>query len=65
MVVAALRSTLPQRASQPARAGRLLAWLALAIGLSCAVAALLAGPAYRTAVLPLNLALQTVRWAGT
>lgn len=65
MVVAALRSTMPQRASQPARVGRLLAWLALAIGLSCAVAALLAGPAYRAAVLPLNFALQTVRWAGT
>ena len=65
MAVAALRSPMPQRASQPARVGRLLAWLALALGVLCALAALLSGPAYRGAVLPLNLALQTVRWAGT
>jgi uncharacterized protein (DUF1499 family) len=38
---------------------------ALALAVLCALAALLAGPAYRTGVLPLGAGLQTVRWAAT
>jgi len=65
MVAVTYHIARPPRPSQPARAGRLLAWLALLLGVSCALAALLAGPAYRAEVLPLNVAIQTVRWAGT
>jgi uncharacterized protein (DUF1499 family) len=65
MVVAVLRSGSPRSASPIARLGRLLGWLAFAAGVVCAVLALLAGPAYRLELLPLNLAIPTVRWAGT
>jgi len=65
MVAVTYHVARPQRISQPARIGRLLAWLALLIGVLCALAALLAGPAYRVEVLSLNVALQAVRWAGT
>ena len=52
-------------ASRPARIGASLATLALTVGLLCAVAALLAGPAYRAEILTLGPALQTMRWAAT
>ena len=64
MVVAVIQ-TAPPRASKPARLGRLLAWITLPLGVVCALAALLAGPAYRVELLPLNVAIQTVRWAAT
>jgi len=64
MAVAALRSPQP-RTSAAASAGRLFAWLALAVGVLSAGAALLSGPAYRVELLPLSLATQSVRWAGT
>jgi len=54
-----------QRTSQPARVGRLLGWLAVVVGVVCALAALLPGPAYRVQLLPLNVAIQSVRWAAT
>jgi uncharacterized protein (DUF1499 family) len=64
MVVAVLQS--PSRpTSALARLGRTLGWLALVVGVLCAVAALLPGLAYRTEMLPLDLAIQSVRWAGT
>jgi uncharacterized protein (DUF1499 family) len=37
----------------------------LVVGVLCAAAALLPGPAYRIELLPLNIALQMVRWAAT
>ena len=52
-------------AARPARIGAALATLALAVGLLCAAAALLAGPAYRVDMLALGPALQTMRWAAT
>ena len=52
-------------ASGPARVGRALGRISLIVGLLCAAAALLAGPAYRTEVLPLGASLQTMRWAAT
>jgi len=52
-------------ASRPARIGASLATLTLTVGLLCAVAALLAGPAYRAEILTLGPALQTMRWAAT
>jgi uncharacterized protein (DUF1499 family) len=52
-------------ASKPARLWSVLATLSLAAGLGCAVAALLAGPAYRVQWLSLGAGLQTIRWAGT
>ena len=48
-----------------ARAGAVLARLALLIGLLCAAAALLAGPGYRTTLLSLGAGLLTIRWAAT
>ena len=39
--------------------------VALALGLLCAAAALLAGPAYRLGLLPLGAGLQTMRWAAS
>lgn len=42
-----------------------LAWLALALGLICGAAALLAGPGYRMDVLSLSAGIQTIRWAAT
>lgn len=45
------------------RAGAALAGLALAIGVVCAAAALLAGPAYRTELLSLGAGFQLLRWA--
>ena len=51
-------------ASRPARFGRGLGRIALALGVLCAAAALAAGPAYRTGVLPLGVALQTIRWSA-
>ena len=50
--------------SRSARAGRTLGRVALVVGVLCAVAALSAGPAYRTEVLPLGASLQTMRWAA-
>jgi len=64
MAVAGLRSLSP-RTSAAASAGRMLGWLALAVGVLSAGAALLPGPAYRVELLPLGLATQSVRWAGT
>jgi uncharacterized protein (DUF1499 family) len=52
-------------ASGPSRVGRALGRIALVVGILCAAAALLAGPAYRTEVLPLGESLQTMRWAAT
>jgi uncharacterized protein (DUF1499 family)/uncharacterized membrane protein YgdD (TMEM256/DUF423 family) len=64
MVIAVLQP--PSRpTSAPARLGRTLGRLALFAGVLCALAAALAGPAYRVEALPLNVALQSVRWAGT
>jgi len=51
--------------SRPARIGSVLATISLTTGLGCAVAALLAGPAYRAEWLSLGAGLQTVRWAAT
>lgn len=45
------------------RAGAALAWLALAIGVIAAAAALLAGPSYRVQWLSLTAAFQLLRWA--
>ena len=64
MVAVTLHSTTSRSPNQPARVGRLLAWLALCAGVLCALAALLAGPAYRVEAVPLNAAIQTVRWAA-
>ena len=64
MVIAVLQP--PSRpTSAPARVGRTLGRHALFAGVLCALAAALAGPAYRVEALPLNVALQSVRWAGT
>ena len=52
-------------ASRPSRIGAALATLTLTVGVLCAAAALLAGPAYRTEVLALGPAIQTMRWAAT
>ena len=52
-------------ASGPARVGGAVGRIALVGGILCAAAALLAGPAYRTEVLPLGASLQTLRWAAT
>ena len=48
---------------KPARAGRALTWLALAIGVACAAAALLAGPGYRTEQWSLSMGFLAIRWA--
>lgn len=48
-----------------ARIGAALATLALALGLICGAAALLAGPAYRAQLLPLGAGLQAIRWAAS
>jgi uncharacterized protein (DUF1499 family) len=50
---------------KPLRICRVLAGLTLWVGALCAVAVLLAGPAYRAEWLPLGAALQTVRWGAT
>jgi uncharacterized protein (DUF1499 family) len=47
------------------RLGPWLAGAALAVGLLCAAAALLAGPGYRMEVLSLGAGIQTIRWAAT
>jgi len=47
--------------SRSARFGRALGRIALAAGVLCAVAALSAGPAYRTGAAPLGVALQVIR----
>jgi uncharacterized protein (DUF1499 family) len=47
--------------SRSARIGRGLGRIALAAGVLCAIAALSAGPAYRTGVAPLGAALQAIR----
>ena len=60
-----MHATTFSAASGPARVGRALGRIALIVGLLCAAAALLAGPAYRTEVLPLGASLQTMRWAAT
>jgi uncharacterized protein (DUF1499 family) len=64
MAVTILRTSSP-RTSQPARLGRALGWLALPLGVLCALSALVPGPAYRIELLPLDIALPMVRWAGT
>jgi len=64
MVIAVLQPTSPPT-SAAARLGRTLSRLALWAGLLCAVAAALAGPAHRMELVPLNVALQSVRWAAT
>lgn len=64
MVVAVLH-TPSHRASSPARLGRTLGYLTLGIGMLCAVAVWLPAPAHRLELLPLNLALQSMRWGGT
>lgn len=64
MVIAILQP--PTRpTSAPARVGRTLGRLALWVGVLCALAAALAGPAYRVELLPLGAALLAVRWAAT
>jgi len=45
------------------RAGAMGAWLALALGIVCAAAALLAGPSYRAELASLSSALLAMRWA--
>jgi uncharacterized protein (DUF1499 family) len=55
----------PDAATAPARIGRALAMLALIVAALCALAELLAGPAYRVGALPLGVAIQTMRWAAT
>ena len=52
-------------ASRPARVTRGLAMAALVVAALCALAELLAGPAYRIGALPLGIAIQTMRWAAT
>jgi hypothetical protein len=47
------------------RAGASSARWALAVGLTCGAAALLAGPGYRSQLLPLSIGLQVIRWAAT
>ena len=64
MVVAVLQTS-SHRASPPARLGRTLGYLALGVGILCAAATALPGPAYRIELLPLNVALQSVRWGAT
>ncbi len=64
MVIAVLQP--PSRpTSAPARVGRTLGRLALFAGVLCALATWLAGPAHRVEALPLDIALQSVRWGGT
>ena len=60
-----MHATTSSAANWPARAGRALGRIALVVGALCAAAALLAGPAYRTEVLPLGASLQAMRWAAT
>jgi len=60
-----MNATSPAVASRAARVGRMLGRVALVVGVLCAVAALLAGPAYRTETLPLGASLQTMRWSAT
>jgi len=64
MVIAVLQPS-AQPTSAPARLGRTLGRLALWAGVLCAIAAAVAGPAYRVELVPLNVALQSVRWAAT
>jgi uncharacterized protein (DUF1499 family) len=52
-------------ASPGARVGHVLARLALIAGILCALAELLAGPAYRAGALSLSPAIQTMRWGAT
>ncbi|MEO6747239.1 MAG: DUF1499 domain-containing protein [Caldimonas sp.] len=59
-----MNATVSSVGSRPARVGTALGRVALVVGVLCAVAALLAGPAYRTEVLPLGASLQTMRWAA-
>ena len=51
------------RADRRSRIAARLAGLALAVALVCAATALLAGPAYRMAWLPLGAAFDALRWA--
>lgn len=55
--------TNPHRPPKLVRAGVALAWLAMAIGVIAAAAALVAGPSYRMQWLPLAAAFQGLRWA--
>ncbi|MCW5659119.1 MAG: DUF1499 domain-containing protein [Burkholderiaceae bacterium] len=64
MVVAVLHTPV-HRSTPPARLGRALGYLTLGIGLMCAVAVWLPGPAHRLELLPLGIALQSVRLGGT
>lgn len=60
-----MHATTSPASSGPARVGRALGRLALVVGVLCAAAALLVGPAYRIELLPLGVSLQTMRWAAT
>ena len=64
MVVAVLQPS-SHRSSAPARLGRTLGYLSLGVGIVCAAVAGLSAPAYRIEAVPLNLALQGVRWGAT
>jgi uncharacterized protein (DUF1499 family) len=47
----------------PVRVGTVLAYAGFALGVVCAVTALLAGPSYRTGTVPLSGAFGAMRWA--
>lgn len=47
----------------PVRVGTVLALAGFVLGVACALAALLAGPCYRTGLLSLGTAIATMRWA--
>jgi uncharacterized protein (DUF1499 family) len=64
MAVAIFHTSSP-RTSPPARLGRALGWITLLVGVLCAFAVLLPAPAYRIELLPLDIALLSVRWAAT
>jgi uncharacterized protein (DUF1499 family) len=53
------------RLNRRVRAGAAMTRWALAVGLTCGAAALLAGPGYRSQLLPLGIGLQVIRWAAT
>jgi uncharacterized protein (DUF1499 family) len=55
--------TNPHRHLMLVRAGVALAWLAMAVGVIAAAAALLSGPSYRLQWLSLAFAFQVLRWA--
>lgn len=60
-----MEDSITRRIDQRARVGAALARFALAVGLICGAAALIAGPGYRSQLLPLSIGLQVIRWAAT